>query len=127
MSRRISSTVVGPLAATLLATAMSFAQTRAKPDNTAVNKRDVREGTLTAQDQSRGSAKDEELTRRVREQLMLDDKLSTYAKNVKIITLDGVVTLRGPVTSREESLQIGKIASRVTGGQVVNQLEVTRE
>jgi hyperosmotically inducible periplasmic protein len=51
--------------------------------------------------------------------------MSTDAKNVKIIIIDGHVTLRGPVSSAEEKSVIGEIATRIAGaGNVDNQLEV---
>ena len=51
--------------------------------------------------------------------------MSTNAKNVKIITMDGQVTLRGPVNSAEEKRQIGDIANRIAqAANVNNQLEV---
>ena len=51
--------------------------------------------------------------------------MSTNAKNVKIITIDGQVTLRGPVNTAEEKRLIGEIANRIAqAGHVDNQLEV---
>ena len=51
--------------------------------------------------------------------------MSVNAKNVKIITVDGRVTLRGPVNSAEEKRLLGVIASDIVQGQNVdNQLEV---
>ena len=56
---------------------------------------------------------------------MADDQLSMLAKNVKIITNEGAVTLRGPVKSSEEKAQIASVAKGVAGvKQVDNQLEV---
>lgn len=93
-------------------------------DNSRINKRDVMQSTLTPEDQSRGSKKDIELTRKIRERLTRDATLSAYGKNVKIITLQGKATLRGPVPSREESLFIEKVARHVTGNEVNNKLEI---
>ena len=57
--------------------------------------------------------------------VIADDALSFNAKNVKIITRDGHVTLRGPVNHQKERLAIGEIASRVAGpSHVDNQLEI---
>jgi osmotically-inducible protein OsmY len=45
--------------------------------------------------------------------------------NVKILTIDGRVTLRGPVYTAEEKRLIGEIAEWIAGsGNVDNQLEV---
>lgn len=47
------------------------------------------------------------------------------AKNVKIITADGKVTLHGPVNSAEEKMKIEKLAKTVAGdAKVDNQLEI---
>jgi osmotically-inducible protein OsmY len=50
--------------------------------------------------------------------------LSTDAKNIKIITVDGAVTLRGPVKSEEEKAAIAAKAAQLAGGNVRNELEV---
>jgi hyperosmotically inducible protein len=95
-----------------------------EPDNTGVNERDRDDQTLTAGDQS-NSDSDLEITRRIRETVVEDDSLSFTAKNVKIITVDGRVTLRGPVRSEAERATIEKKAVAVAGaGQVENQLEI---
>jgi osmotically-inducible protein OsmY len=69
-----------------------------------------------------------ELTRSIRQKIVDRDDLSTYAKNVKIISDDqGSVTLRGPVRSDNERRQLEEIARSVAGaGKVTNQLEVAR-
>jgi osmotically-inducible protein OsmY len=97
-------------------------------DNTAVNKRDAKGGTVTPMDQLKGTALDTEITRKIREQITKDANFSTYAKNVKIITLNKSVTLRGPVTTDVERTRIGSIAQTVAGpgGAVVNELEIAR-
>jgi len=49
------------------------------------------------------------------------------AQNVKIITLDGVVTLRGPVKSQEEKQRIASAAEKVAGrGKVQDYLEIAQ-
>jgi hyperosmotically inducible periplasmic protein len=93
-------------------------------DNSKVNARDTKGTTLTPQDQYRGSAADVETTRKIRESLTRDNSLSANAKNIKIITLKGVTTLRGPVNSIEESLFIERIAKNVNGYRIKNSLEV---
>lgn len=95
-------------------------------DNTGKNIRDRDSKTLTPFDQSE-SESDRTITQKIRQAIMADDSLSTNAKNIKIITIQGVVTLRGPVASSRE---IDAIVSKVNDVQgivkVDNQLEVTR-
>jgi osmotically-inducible protein OsmY len=55
-----------------------------------------------------------------------DDSLSMIAKNIKIITIDGVVTLRGPVQNPREKEIIEAKAQQIAGiDRIDNQLEVT--
>ncbi|MEO8205505.1 MAG: BON domain-containing protein [Chthoniobacterales bacterium] len=93
-------------------------------DNSAVNNRDKSGATLTPEDQSNTTA-DTKITQRIREQIIKTDSLSVSAKNVKIITVGGKVTLRGPVMSEAEKTTIGNYANKVAGAaKVDNQLEV---
>src|SRR5262245_35301746 len=78
---------------------------QSQPDNTGRNERDQSSATLTPEDQSSKPA-DVELTRRIREAVVADQSLSTNAHNIKIITLNGRVTLRGPVASDQERAKI---------------------
>ena len=56
---------------------------------------------------------------------MQDDELSTTAKNIKVITANGQVTLRGPVKTAQEKEKIDQVAKSAAGGaQIVNQLDV---
>lgn len=94
------------------------------PDNTGRNVRDRGGATLTPGDQSESEA-DRTLTQYVRRAIVADDALSTAAKNVKVITVDGVVTLRGPVNSPQEKKSIEAKAQQVAGtNNVVSQLEI---
>ena len=68
------------------------------PDNTTVNKRDRDPGQATA-DQQKENRSDRDLTKQIRQSIMADKSLSTYAHNVKIISQNGTVTLKGPVKS----------------------------
>jgi osmotically-inducible protein OsmY len=96
-------------------------------DNTARNKRDRGDATLTPTDQGE-SASDRKITQQVRQSVVAHDDLSMNAKNAKIITRDGVVTLRGPVKSPAEKAQIGALAAKTTGvKRVDNQLEIENE
>jgi virulence-associated protein VagC len=97
-------------------------EVNAEPDNTARNERD--EKALTPIDQSNDSS-DIEITQAIRKKVIGDDELSFNAKNVKIITVGGKVTLRGPVESPTESATIERSARDVPGvTKVENQLEV---
>jgi hyperosmotically inducible protein len=94
------------------------------PDNTGRNVQDRGGKTKTAGDQSESEA-DRTITQNIRKALTADDSLSTNAKNVKIITNDGMVTLRGPVNSETEKADIEAKAKQVAGVKNVdNQLEV---
>jgi len=94
------------------------------PDNTGVNVRDRNPAAMTADQQSNSKA-DVSLTRRIRRAVMKDHSLSMTAHNVKIITANGAVTLRGPVDSEQEKTVIGKKAEAIAGADKVdNQLEV---
>jgi hyperosmotically inducible protein len=94
-------------------------------NNTKVNERDAQMDTLTAQDQSKGSASDVELTRKIRQSVIADKALSTDAHNVKIVTINHVVTLRGPVSSASEKRKIDALSKRISGvTRVDNQLEI---
>jgi osmotically-inducible protein OsmY len=90
-----------------------------QPDNTGRNKADQ----PTAEDQG-GSPQDREMTRKIRRELVQSNNLSSTAKNVKIITENGKVTIRGPVDSEQEKEAIKAIAEKAAGqGNVTDQLE----
>jgi len=94
------------------------------PDNTGRNVRDRSSATLTPGDQSE-SAADRTLTQKVRQAVVADKSLSTNAHNVKIITINGVVTLRGPVNSSQEKEVVEAKAQQLAGmNNVDNQLEI---
>ena len=96
-----------------------------KPDNTSVNKRDRNPGEATA-DQQKMNAADRALTAKIRKAVIADKSLSTYAHNVKIISQNGTVTLKGPVHSDDEVRSIMAKATDDAGGpdKVVNQMSV---
>ena len=99
-------------------------QTSAAPDNSGVNVRDRNDQTKTAGDQTENEA-DRTISQNIRKELSADDSLSTNGKNVKIITADGKVTLRGPVKSDAEKSAIAGKAQQVAGVKNVdNQLEI---
>lgn len=93
-------------------------------DNTKRNERDRNSATLTPGDQG-GSEADRTITQNIRQNVVKADALSMTGKNVKIITVNGVVTLRGPVNTAEEKAVIAGIAQGVAGVQRIdNQLEI---
>lgn len=99
-------------------------QTAVEPDNSGRNVRDRDDQNKTPGDQSESEA-DRAITQNIRQSVTADDSLSTNAKNVKIITSDGNVTLRGPVKSEKEKADIEAKAKQVAGVKKVdNQLEI---
>ena len=93
-------------------------------DNTKVNKRDRKTGAVTA-DQQKENEGDRELTANIRKALMDNKELSTYAHNVKIVSRNGVVTLKGPVRSEDEKKAVEAKATEIAGaGKVKNMISV---
>lgn len=102
----------------------SAAEENKAPDNTGKNERDRDNKTLTPGDQS-GKPEDIKLTQTIRQAVMKEKSLTMTAKNVKIITAAGKVTLRGPVNTEEEKAKINDLAKAAAGQVPVdNQLEV---
>jgi hyperosmotically inducible protein len=96
------------------------------PDNTKVNKRDQAKTSATA-DNAKDNPADREIMQKIRKSIMDDKALSTYAHNVKIISQNGSVTLKGPVRSAAEKATIEQKATEVaSAGKVINQLTVAR-
>lgn len=95
-------------------------------DNSGRNARDQNnDQAKTAQDHSESEA-DRTISQNIRQAITADDSLSVNGKNVKIITIDGKVTLRGPVESETEKSTIVAKAQQVAGVKnIENQLEVT--
>jgi osmotically-inducible protein OsmY len=96
------------------------------PDNTKVNDRDRDKAEPTA-DQQKENRPDRDITRDIRRSIVEDKSLSTYAHNVKIISQNGMVTLKGPVRSEEEKAAVESKAAEIAGkDKVTSQLEVKR-
>lgn len=94
------------------------------PDNSGKNERDRDNKTLTPGDQS-NAPDDIKLVATIRKMVVKDKSLSSTAKNCKIITNGGRVTLRGPVNSAEEKATVEAHAVMSAGkDKVDNQLEV---
>lgn len=115
------------LAALLCLAGALGAQDAPKPDNTRVNKRDRNPGQVTA-DQQKINAADQKLTADIRRSLMADKALSTYAHNIKIISQNGLVTLKGPVKSDTEKQTVMAKAVEVAGSadKVTDQISVAQ-
>jgi hyperosmotically inducible periplasmic protein len=95
-----------------------------QPDNTKNNQGDAAAGATTA-DKSAQNPADRELTRKIRKSIVHDKSLSTYAQNIKIVTQDGKVTLKGPVRSDDEKANIQAKAVAIAGADnVSNELEI---
>jgi hyperosmotically inducible protein len=93
-------------------------------DNTKMNERDRNANEPTA-DRQKDNRSDRDITQQVRKAIVKDKSLSTYAHNVKVITQNGMVTLKGPVRSEEEKKTIAAKAAEVAGqDKVTNQLDV---
>jgi osmotically-inducible protein OsmY len=93
-------------------------------DNTGINQRDRDTNNLTPGDQGNTRA-DIDLTQKIRKALVMDTTYSMTAKNIKIITVNGRVTLRGPVNSDSEKSGIEGLAKNIAGdANVDDQLEV---
>ena len=94
-------------------------QAPAAADNTKTNQRDRSANEPTA-DQQKDNRSDRELTKEIRQSIMKDKSLSTYAHNVKIIAQNGQVTLKGPVRSEDEKRAIEAKAAEVAGQDKVS-------
>jgi hypothetical protein len=95
-------------------------------DNTKVNRRDSDGAAPTPMDQG-NNASDLKTTQEIRKAVVGDGSLSFTAKNVKIITTGGKVTLRGPVKTAQEREKIAAFARKIAGAaNVDNQLEVAK-
>lgn len=93
-------------------------------ENTQQNVRDKDNTTLTPEDQNESKA-DIKITADIRKAAVSDESLSVNAKNVKIITQNGAVTLRGPVETKAESESLQHISQKTAGVvRVDNQLEI---
>lgn len=111
------------LSTTLLATPVLQDQQPAS-DNTKTNQGDANKDATTAGQQKMNPA-DRDTTKKIRSSIFQDKSLSTYAHNIKIITRDGKVTLKGPVRSEDEKSNIEAKAKAAAGdANVDDQLEI---
>jgi hyperosmotically inducible periplasmic protein len=111
------------LSASIVAGAVQQDQQPA-PDNSKTNQGDANKGAVTS-DQQKMNPADRNITKQIRSSIYRDHSLSTYAHNIKVITQDGKVTLKGPVRTEDEKAGIAAKAAAVVGAEnVTNQLEV---
>jgi hyperosmotically inducible periplasmic protein len=95
-------------------------QQQPAPDNTQMN-----QNPGATADTQKNTSSDMDTSRRIRKSIIEDKSLSTNAHNVKIITRNGMVTLKGPVDSDTEKAAIEGKAVEVAGKEnVVNKLRV---
>jgi len=122
----ITLTVALALPALVLAGDMDKEPHGVPADNTEKNVRDRDGGALVPTDQAKGSDADVALTTKIRKAIVADDALSMNAHNVKIITLNGVATLRGPVKDGAEKARVGDLAAQAAGAptHIKNELDV---
>ncbi len=107
----------------------ALAQEKPSPasDNTKVNKRDRNKAEPTA-DRAKDNVNDRDIMQKIRRSIMDDKSLSTYAHNVKIVSRQGKVTLKGPVRSEEEKKTVEQKAVEVAGaGNVTNEMTIKPE
>jgi hyperosmotically inducible periplasmic protein len=115
------------LSAMFIAPMSGWGQTGTAPDNSGMNAPEKSAGAPTADQQSNNQG-DVELTRQIRRSVEKDDSLSLVAHQVKIISSNGSVILRGPVKTENEKQAIGAKAQAIAGADKVNnQLEVERQ
>jgi len=96
-----------------------------RPDNTAQNYGDARKESPTPQVQSQKKA-DIDLLQSIRKELVANNSLSISAKNVKVIVINGTVTLRGVVDSESEKAIVASAANKFADdSKVLNKLEVS--
>lgn len=107
---------------TLLLTVSAFAGKN--EDNTQINKRDRFSKELTAEEQSE-LPRDLAISSRIRKEILSKKGMSMNAQNIKVITIKGIVTIKGPVMSKDEENNIVKYASAIAGeSNVVNQMSI---
>jgi osmotically-inducible protein OsmY len=103
-----------------IARALAPSSSMQAPDNSNQNKGHIE----TADDQANSKA-DRQVTAKIRKAIVSEKDLSTYAHNVKIITVNGQVTLKGPVQTEDEKQKVASLAANVVSpDKIVNDLTV---
>lgn len=101
----------------------STTPSQSAPDNTKTNKTDVAKPTAGQQKENKA---DLETTQKIRKLIESDKSLSTYAKNIKVVTQSGDVTLSGPVGTEDEKKSVEAKAVQIAGKEHVrNQIQIT--
>jgi hyperosmotically inducible periplasmic protein len=122
-------TLIAPaiLCSAALFAAPQDSSTAPKPDNSAVNRRDRDPGEVTA-DKQKTNASDQQLTQNIRRSIMADKALSTDAHNIKIVSQNGAVTLKGPVKSADEKASVISKAVAVLGdkSKITDQISIEK-
>jgi hyperosmotically inducible periplasmic protein len=117
-------TIAVMLLSSFIGAPSAFAQSSPEvaPDNAKNNKAYT---NVANADSQPNNATDLDLTKRIRQSVMADKSLSTYAHNVKIVTVNGSVTLNGVVRSEDEKGAVEKKATDIAGqSRVTNDLKV---
>lgn len=104
---------------TLMLAQDTTGQSAPASDNTKMNQRD-RDPNASTADQQANNRSDRDITQQVRKAIIADKTFSTYAHNVKVITQNGQVTLKGPVRSDDEKHAIEAKATSIAGDGKVN-------
>jgi hyperosmotically inducible periplasmic protein len=124
MDKKVLIFTLSFLACAAFSNALAQSPTSSAPDNSGINARDRASNATTAGEQS-NSKGDLKLTAEIRRAIVKDKSLSIMAHNVKIISINGQVTLRGPVKSNQEKTVIASKAQAIAGADKIdNQLEV---
>ena len=93
-------------------------------EKTILNSRSRNEKKMSAAN-PKEAPNDQALTQKIRAVIIDNDSLSTNAKNVKISSANGAVTLNGPVNNESEKNDLARIVKSIRGVHSVdNQLEV---
>jgi hyperosmotically inducible protein len=124
MSRFVSLILVCIVGSALSLSGQTVQRKTTPPDNTKTNERDRAPNSPTA-GQQKENRSDLDITRDIRRSITKDKSLSTYAHNVKIITQNGNVTLKGPVRSEDEKAAVEAKAGEVAGAtHVKSEIEI---
>lgn len=110
------------LASSLLLVAVGTTQAIAQnspaapaPDNTSTNAVPENSAMHSIADSQSNMTSDLKITQRIRKSVMADKNLSTYAHNVKIVSVNGAVTLNGVVRSAHEKSVVEMKARAIAG------------
>lgn len=108
--------LIGSAAALALIAVASAQTTAPAPDNTKANSNSLNSADkMSTADGQKNDATDIALTQRIRKSVMADKSLSTYAHNIKIVTVNGAVTLNGVVRDSHEKDVLAMKAQAIAG------------